>query len=545
MSGQPAHGTMDLLLSGSFLEVASYAAKVLLLTLGSCAVFVGSLIWLGRITQSKTLKQLQALPQVRQQFPFQQEWIIMRACDQPMSPAGFSALIFSAVRGFHATFQKFGWYLQYIGFTPLLTVFKAEYVEEILSSNKILTKGYQYSILHSWLGTGLLTSAGEKWRSRRRLFTPAFHFRILDDFMGTINAQSFILATKLGKLSRTNQNFDVLPVVTMCTLDTICETVMGTTISAQTNENSPYVMAVHRLGELFLERIFRPLLQVNFIFKLSPLGREYSKCLHTLHSFTRKVIAERKEALRKEVDSGMITLQEDASSTNIGRRTPRPFMDLLLLEHFKGNITEDGIREEVDTFMFAGHDTTATGISWALFLIGHHPEEQKMIHDELDSIFGDDKDRYVTPEDLKQMKYLECVIKESQRIYPSVPVVARTCTEPFTLGGVTLPKGSVVQIISFFLHRDPTAFPKPEEFHPERFLPENAKGRHPYAYVPFSAGPRNCIGQKFALAEEKIVLANILRHFKIKSLEQRDKVELVAEIVLRPRSGLKIQFTPR
>ncbi|KAH9381579.1 hypothetical protein HPB48_006522 [Haemaphysalis longicornis] len=145
--------------------------------------------------------------------------------------------------------------------------------------------------------------------------------------MDTINAQSFILATKLGKLSRTNPNFDVLPVVTMCTLDTICETVMGTTISAQTNENSPYVMAVHR--------------------------------------------------------------------------TPRPFMDLLLLEHFKGNITEDGIREEVDTFMFAGHDTTATGISWALFLIGHHPEEQKMIHDELDSIFGDDKDRYVNTRGLE------------------------------------------------------------------------------------------------------------------------------------------------
>ncbi|XP_077541889.1 cytochrome P450 4c3-like isoform X2 [Haemaphysalis longicornis] len=469
----------------------------------------------------------------------------MRACDQPMSPAGFNALILATLRGFHAAFQRFGWYLLYDGFQPLLTVYKAEYVEEILSSHKILAKGYQYGLLHSWLGTGLLTSAGEKWRSRRRLFTPAFHFRIVDDFIDTINAQSFILATKLGKLSSNKQSFNVVPVVAMCTLDIICETVMGTTISAQSNENSPYVVAVNRLGEIFFERVFRPIQQVDFIFKLTPVGQLYNKCLNTVHSFARQVIAERKEALRKEIDSGVITLDEDQSSTNVGRRTPRPFMDLLLLEHFKGNITEDGIREEVDTFMFAGHDTTASGISWALFLIGHHPEEQKLIYDELYSIFGDDKDRYVTPDDLKQMKYLECAIKESQRIYPSVPGIARTCTEPFTIGGVTLPKGSIIQVVPFFLHRDPTVFPKPEEFHPERFLPDNAKGRHPYAYIPFSAGPRNCIGQKFALAEEKIVLANILRRFKIKSLDHQDQVELAAEIVLRPRSGLRIQFTHR
>lgn len=275
------------------------------------------------------------------------------------------------------------------------------------------------------------------------------------------------------------------------------------------------------------------------------MGREYNKCLDTLHTFTNKVIAERKASLRKEIDSGLITLQEDESPTNVGRKTPRPFMDLLLLEHFKGNITDNGIREEVDTFMFAGHDTTAIGISWALFLIGHNPEKQQLIHDELDFIFGDDKDRYVTSDDLKQMKYLECALKESQRIYPSAPLISRTCTEPFTLGGVTLPKGSVVQVGTYFLHRDPKVFPKPEEFVPERFLPENAKGRHAYAYVPFSAGPRNCIGQKFALAEEKIVIANLLRRFKVKSIDHRDEVALVAEIVLRPRSGLRMQFIPR
>lgn len=123
--------------------------------------------------------------------------------------------------------------------------------------------------------------------------------------------------------------------------------------------------------------------------------------------------------------------------------------------------------------------------------------------------------------------------------------MSRLCEDPFELAGVTIPKGTTIQISNYFLHREESVFPKPEEFHPERFLPENSKGRHPFAFVPFSAGPRNCIGQRFAMSEEKIVLANILRRFKIKSIDQRDQVELVAEVVLRPRNGLRIKFLPR
>ncbi|CAN7976528.1 unnamed protein product, partial [Ixodes persulcatus] len=228
----------------------------------------------------------------------------------------------------------------------------------------------------------------------------------------------------------------------------------------------------------------------------------------------------------------------------------KPFLDLLLTEHFKDekNIPEEDIREEVDTFMFeasSGHDTTAMGISWALFLLGHSPVDQQKVHDELDFIFGNDTKRPVSHRDMKEMRYMECVIKESLRLYPSVPFYMRIVEEPLQLAGTTIPRGTSIQVSSYFLHRDPKVFPKPEEFQPERFLPENAKGRHPFAYVPFSAGPRNCIGQKFAMSEEKIVLANILRKYKLKSLNHRDEVGLVAEIVLRPKNGLRIKFTPR
>ncbi|XP_077521043.1 cytochrome P450 4V2-like [Amblyomma americanum] len=532
-----------LLSPGYWLQSAIAVARISALTLSGVAVLAVILLWAARRIHSKTVKQLSDVPQVRQHFPFQQMWIMTRACYQPNCPVGFSTLLFAAISGLHLTFQNYGRYLMYIGFTPWLDIYKAEYVEEVLSSNKILTKGQEYRMLQSWLGTGLLTSTAEKWRSRRKLLTPSFHFRILEDFVPTINTESMILAAKLDKLSRENKTVDFVSVITLCTLDIICKTIMGTTISAQTNEHNPYVAAVNRVGELFVERVFKPILHVDFIYGLTPMGREHRKCLDTLHSFTRKVIAERKLALRNEVDSGLISLEEDTSEA--GRKKVRPFMDMLLLEHFKNNITEEGIREEVDTFMFGGHDTTAMGISWALFLIGHHPKEQQLIHEELDLIFGEDRDRYVTSEDLKQMKYLECALKESQRIYPSAALISRACLEPFTIGGTTLPKGSVIQIATYFLHRDPAVFPKPEEFHPERFFPENARGRHSYAYIPFSAGPRNCIGQKFAMAEEKIVVANILRRFRVQSLDQRDQVALSLEIVLRPRTGLRIKFIPR
>ncbi|KAK8775565.1 hypothetical protein V5799_031089 [Amblyomma americanum] len=471
-------------------------------------------------------------------------WALYKSTEQA-GPEFLSSSLFSAVVGFHRIYKKHGMHMFFIGTTPSVSLQKAEFVEEVLSSNSLLAKGPEYGLLHNWLGTGLLTSTGNKWRSRRRLFTPAFHFRILEDFLSTINIQSTILADKLGTMCRPGNHTDIVPLVTLCTLDIICETIMGTSIRAQYDERSPYVMAVNSLGELFIRRMLNPFFSSEFIFKRSGIGREYYKCLNTLHSFTRKVIAERKTLLQKQ---GHLEIQRDSDIDDEEQnKQKRPFLDLLITEHLKNpsSITEEHIREEVDTFMFEGHDTTAMGISWALFLIGHHPSEQQQIHDELDAIFGDDKQRPVTSEDLREMKYLESCLKEAQRLYPSVSFITRACEEPFQIGGVTFPTGTVVRLSTYCLHRDENVFPKPEEFHPERFFAENVKGRHPFAYVPFSAGPRNCIGQKFALSEEKIVIANILRRFKLKSLDQRDQVALVSELVLRPKNGLRIQFEAR
>ncbi|KAG2465691.1 CP4V2 protein, partial [Polypterus senegalus] len=144
--------------------------------------------------------------------------------------------------------------------------------------------------------------------------------------------------------------------------------------------------------------------------------------------------------------------------------------------------------------------------------------------------------RHVSMDDLKKLKYLECVIKESLRLYPSVPMFAP---------GHEIPKGVNAIIIPYSLHRDPKWFPDPEKFNPERFLPENSSHRHPFAFVPFSAGLRNCIGQRFAIMEEKVILSTVLRHFEVESKQRREELDLTGELILRPENGIWIKLINR
>jgi len=200
--------------------------------------------------------------------------------------------------------------------------------------------------------------------------------------------------------------------------------------------------------------------------------------------------------------------------------------------------------DEVNTFMFEGHDTTASGINWILHLLGNHPEIQAKCHDELDAVFGDDS-RDVTFDDLKNLPYLECVLKEALRLYPSVPMFARMLQEDVTMAGYLIPNGTQVLFFPYVVHRDPKHWPDPDTFNPDRFLPENSLGRHPFAYLPFSAGARNCIGQRFALIEEKTLMAWLLRFFKVKSVHRRDQIRAKGEIILRPSEGVHVELELR
>ena len=274
-----------------------------------------------------------------------------------------------------------------------------------------------------------------------------------------------------------------------------------------------------------------PLLWWDYLFYKLPVGKEHQQCLSVLHGFTKNVIQQRMESKGK--------------STNGSKRMA--FLDVLM--HAK---TEDGkelsladIQEEVDTFMFEGHDTTAAAMTWATYLIGRHPDIQRRLHEELDEVFGQDKSRPVTMDDIKKLEYLERVIKESLRLFPSVPFMARVTSENCEIDGYVIPKDTQVVVNVHRIHHNPKVWHDPETFDPDRFTTENSAGRHPFAYIPFSAGPRNCIGQRFAMLEEKVILSQLLRNFTVTSHDRRENVRMVGDLILRPAKPLNICLSER
>ncbi|XP_007517742.1 cytochrome P450 4V2-like [Erinaceus europaeus] len=497
------------------------------ISLAGATLIVNLLKMLARY--ARNWMKMRAIPTIAGAYPFVGHAWMMK----PNPREFFQQLIHYTEECRHLPILKV-----WLGTVPVMALYNAENVETILTSSRQIDKSYMYKFLEPWLGLGLLTSTGNKWRSRRKMLTPTFHFTILEDFLDVMNEQANILVSKLEKHAN-QEAFNCFFYITLCALDIICETAMGKNIGAQSNGDSEYVRAVYRMSDMIHRRMRTPWLWLDFLFLMVKEGWEHKRSLKTLHNFTNNVIAERANELKRN---------EECGSDNRGpsKWKSRVFLDLLLnLTDDEGNkLSHEAIREEVDTFMFEGHDTTAAAINWSLYMLGCYPEVQKKVDKELEEVFGE-SDRPVSLEDLKKLKYLDCVIKETLRLFPSVPLFARHLNEDCEVAGYKILQGSQAIIFTYALHRDPKYFPDPEEFKPERFFPENSQGRHPYAYVPFSAGPRNCIGQKFAIMEEKIILSCILRQFWVESTQKREELGLTGELILRPTNGIWIKLKKR
>uniref|UniRef100_A0A914X3R9 Uncharacterized protein n=2 Tax=Plectus sambesii TaxID=2011161 RepID=A0A914X3R9_9BILA len=412
---------------------------------------------------------------------------------------------------------------------PYVMLYGAEVVEVVLSSGKHIDKGFEYNMLHPWLGRGLLTSASTTWRPRRKLLTPTFHYDILKDFVEVFNQQSKILLGILRPFAESGKSFDVSTYIASCALDIICESAMGRSVNAQLNHQSDYVKAIIEINDIIHKRQKNPLSWPNFLFWHFGNGKRHAWCLEVLHGFTQKVIDERKAEIDKlgGMDEMMNALQ-DKRNNNVGdddvdsKKQRLAFLDLLLDLVDRQQMPMADVRPEVDTFMFEGHDTTSSAMTWTLHLLGCYPEVQRRVHAELDALFGDDA-RDITFEDIGSLKYLECCVKETLRLFPSVPMFTRVLKHDQPIDGLVVPAGTQVVIVSYMVHRDPKHWPDPEVFDPDRFSPQQTAGRHPYAFLPFSAGGRNCIGQRFAMMEEKTVLAWLLRYFEVESVQRRDQ----------------------
>lgn len=316
-------------------------------------------------------------------------------------------------------------------------------------------------------------------------------------------------------------------------LDSLMKCTFGKGDSGLGHRDSSYYLAVQDLTLLMQQRLQSFLCHNDFIFWLTPQGRRFLRACQVAHEHTDQVIRERKGAL-----------QDEKEQEKIQNRRHLDFLDILLGVRDENAIklSDADLRAEVDTFMFEGHDTTTSGISWFLYCMAMYPEHQHRCREEVREILGD-RDS-IQWDDLSKMTYLTMCIKESLRLYPPVPQVYRQLSKPVSfVDGRSLPAGSLISLHIYALHRNSSVWPDPEVFDPLRFSPENVTGRHPFAFMPFSAGPRNCIGQQFAMNEMKVVAGLCLLRFEFALDPSRPPVKFL-QLILRSENGIHLRLKP-
>ncbi|XP_008066841.1 phylloquinone omega-hydroxylase CYP4F11-like [Carlito syrichta] len=422
---------------------------------------------------------------------------------------------------------------------PLIILCHPDIVRPITSASAAIAPKdvVFYRFLKPWLGDGLLLSAGDKWSRHRRMLTPAFHFNILKPYVQIFNKSVNIMHAKWQRLaSEGSTRLDMFEHISLMTLDSLQKCVFSFDSNCQ-EKPSDYIAAILELSAHVERRNQQILLHMDCLYYLTPDRWRFRKACRLVHDFTDAVIQERRHTLPAHgIDD---FLRAKAKSKTLD------FIDVLLLSKDEDGkeLSDEDIRAEADTFMFEGHDTTASGLSWVLYHLARHPEHQERCRQEVRKLMRDRETTEIGWEDLAQLPFLTMCIKESLRLHPPVPVVSRCCTQDIVLpDGRVIPKGVTCLISIFGIHHNPEVWPDPEVYDPFRFDPENIKEMSPLAFIPFSAGPRNCIGQMFAMTEMKVVLALTLLRFRIlpDATEPRRKPELI----LRAEGGLWLHLEP-
>ncbi|ELV12924.1 Cytochrome P450 4A11 [Tupaia chinensis] len=415
-----------------------------------------------------------------------------------------------------------------------------------------------YRLVTPWIGHGLILLEGQTWFQHRRMLTPAFHFDILKPYVRLMADSVQVMLDKWENLIDQDTPLEILEHVSAMTLDTMMRCAFSYQGSGQLDRNNhSYIQAIGNMKLQLFSRLRNAFYQNDIIYGLTPAGRRALHTCQIAHQHTDRVIQLRKVHLqeagelekvrgRRHLDFLDILLLAQVSVWRTGRGCAQkqeggmgPLFSLWLPQAESGStLSDQDLRAEVDTFMFAGHDTTASGISWVLYALATHPEHQQRCREEIQSLLGDGTS--ISWEHLDQMPYTTMCIKEALRLYPPVPVITRDLSKPITFpDGRSLPKGISVSLSFYALHHNPKVWPNPEVFDPSRFAPGST--RHSHAFLPFSAGSRNCIGKHFAMNELKVAVALILLRFELLPDPSRVPIPMAC-IVLTAKNGIHLHL---
>ncbi|XP_070554674.1 cytochrome P450 4F12-like [Ptychodera flava] len=304
------------------------------------------------------------------------------------------------------------------------------------------------------------------------------------------------------------------------------------------SEHNEYIGGVRRIALLFRKRLgdIGAFLLGNLYYTLlTSDGRRWKETVNLLHGYSRRLIHHKRQM---------------RATKQIQRHRGgecRDFLDILLDARDEDGkcLSDDEIQCEVDTFMFAGHDTTASGISWFLYNLARHLEHQQKCREEIDELMDMKGKDELDWNDIHNIPYITMCLKESLRIHSPVQNTTRrlSSTYRFPDGKLVYP-GTVVVFAIGSLHRNPHVWENPDVYDPMRFSTEKSNNRPSHAFLPFSAGPRNCIGQKFAMDEMKTVVALILRHFEL-SVDGCPEPRRCIGLILLAENGIRVKLKPR
>ena len=393
-----------------------------------------------------------------------------------------------------------------------------EVVAHVLQKNqKNYVKSPAYRQLRLALGTGLVTSEGEFWRKQRRLVQPAFYKTQLEDlFRGmTVVAEKYIF--ELEAKTANDQPLDIAKEMMAATARIVLKTLFSTENTADINEMYRVMMdSQDYLTYRTVKPYFIPLTYIN------GMHRKFKKDIAWFNGYIYTLIAER-------------------------RKDPNPPNDLLTMlltskeEETGEAMSDQALRDEAVTLFAAGHETSATMLSWALWLLSQHPDVVQKIRCELDEVL---EGRMPGFEDLRKLTYTMQVIQEVMRLYPPGFAIGRQPIAEDEILGVKIPKNAIMFISIAAMHRDSRYWERPNEFYPGHFEPEKEKARPKLAYMPFGAGPRMCIGNHFALMEMQLLLALLVRQFDFETVEGHPVVPEPL-ITLKPKYGILMRVRKR
>jgi cytochrome P450 len=373
-------------------------------------------------------------------------------------------------------------------------------------------------LLEPGLGRGLLTSEGERWRRHRRIMAPSFDHRSVLGYAPIMTEIASGLVEQWDRLPD-GAELDVAAAMMHATLHIISRAMFS-------SDSDDIVDTVERgvtqyqtsVRPTFFDLIGAPDWLAGLV---NPKrGRGF------FDDFDRAI-----DRLLAERERGRDAQPKDLLARLIAARD----------EETGGGMTAQEVRDQVVTIFMAGHETTALALTWTWYLLAQHPAAESRLHAELDDVLGGRTPRH---EDLARLPYSRMVIEESMRLYPPAHTISRQALGDDALLGHRIPADAAIIIAPWLLHRKPAIWTDPLRFDPERFSLERNGARHRFAYIPFGAGPRICIGMAFAMAEAVLILATIAQRCRFR-LKAGHPVEPQGLITLRPRYGMRMHLLRR